>query len=184
MAEEPKRQDEPARVSVENIRWVETKNWWGNIAKHLLNHATLVLTLLYLYAAAIGMIYSGVLYGRFGINIFDYSEIGNFLLTAFKNPIAFLVVVLQVLSIPLIVFAGARVHRRHWRGRFLLRSRRQAYDRDPTNADRLNRSSRLTIIQSTTGYSRRGKPSEEYYGNRVNASPVEEPLVAFFSSLF
>jgi hypothetical protein len=77
MAEEPKRQGEPARVSVENIRWVETRNWWGNIAKHLLKHATLVLTLLYLYAAAIGMIYSGVLYGRFGINIFDYSEISH-----------------------------------------------------------------------------------------------------------
>ena len=61
----------------------------------MLNHATLVLTLLYLYAAAIGMIYSGVLYGRFGINIFDYSEIGDFLLAAFKNPIVFLVVVLQ-----------------------------------------------------------------------------------------
>lgn len=36
------------------------------------------------------MLYSWVLYGRFGINIFDYSEIGDFLLAGFKNHVAFL----------------------------------------------------------------------------------------------
>lgn len=54
------------------------------------SNSTFFLSGLYLFATAVGLIYSWVLYGRFGINIFDYSEVGDFLLAAFKNPLAFL----------------------------------------------------------------------------------------------
>jgi hypothetical protein len=62
----------------------------GYFKEFLLANPTVVLSLLYLYVTGVGMLYSAVLYGRFGINVFDYSEIGDFLLAAFKNPVAFL----------------------------------------------------------------------------------------------
>jgi hypothetical protein len=65
-------------------------NSQGYLKEFFLANPTVVLSLLYLYVTAIGMLYSAVLYGRFGINVFDYSEIGDFLLAAFKNPVAFL----------------------------------------------------------------------------------------------
>jgi hypothetical protein len=55
-----------------------------------LANPTAILSLMYLYVTAIGMLYSFLLYRNFEISIFDYSEIGDFLLAAFKNPIAFL----------------------------------------------------------------------------------------------
>jgi hypothetical protein len=90
VTEEPKRQEKDARESVENNRWDKIKGY-------LLDNPTLALTLLYLYVTAVGMLYSAVLYRSFGINIIDYSEIGDFLLAALKNSIAFLVLALQVL---------------------------------------------------------------------------------------
>lgn len=65
-------------------------NSQGYLKEFFLANPTVVLSLLYLYVTAIGMLYSAVLYGRFGINVFDYSEISDFLLAAFKNPVAFL----------------------------------------------------------------------------------------------
>jgi hypothetical protein len=62
----------------------------GYLKEFFLANPAVVLSLLYVYVTAIGMFYSAVLYGRFGINVFDYSEIGDFLLAAFKNPVAFL----------------------------------------------------------------------------------------------
>jgi hypothetical protein len=55
-----------------------------------LANPTAILSLMYLYVTAIGMLYSFLLYRNFEISIFDYSEIGDFLLAGFKNPIAFL----------------------------------------------------------------------------------------------
>jgi hypothetical protein len=69
---------------------------WDKIKGYLLDNPTLALTLLYLYVTAVGMLYSAVLYGRFGINIFDYSEIADFLLAAFKSPIALVAAGIQV----------------------------------------------------------------------------------------
>jgi hypothetical protein len=45
------------------------------------------------------MLYSALLYRWFSINIFDYSEIPDFLLAAFKNPGAFLLVGIQALGL-------------------------------------------------------------------------------------
>src|SRR5215207_9949106 len=72
----------------------------GKVKEFFLDNPTLVLSLLYLYASAIGMGYSAVLYGRFGINIIDYSEISDFLLAAFKNPTFFLLEAVLVFALP------------------------------------------------------------------------------------
>ena len=62
----------------------------GQVKDFLGKNPTFVLTLLYLYATAIGMYYSAALYSKFGINIFDFAEMADFLLATFKNPIALL----------------------------------------------------------------------------------------------
>jgi hypothetical protein len=81
---------------------------WAKVKKFFGNNPTLVLTLLYLYASASGLRYSAGLYGRFGINIFDYSEVGDFLLIAFKNPL-FIPDLVQVVVLTLGVWATFKI---------------------------------------------------------------------------
>jgi hypothetical protein len=85
----------------------------GYLKVFFLTNPTVVLSLLYLYVTGIGMLYSSVLYGRFGINVFDYSEIGDFLLAAFKNPVAFLSGgLLAAVGAVLLYYRAFRVRRR------------------------------------------------------------------------
>jgi hypothetical protein len=82
MTKEPEQEDRGAQETEEDY------SWWGSKVKDLfLKNPTLVLSLLYLYVTAMGLLYSSFLYARFGINILDYSEISDFLLAALKNPI-------------------------------------------------------------------------------------------------
>jgi hypothetical protein len=88
VTEEPNEQKHThwwSRVKDVSVDWSGVKDFLLN---YILNYATLLSTLLYLYVTALGIIYSAALYGKFAINIFDYSEISDFLLAAFKNPIA------------------------------------------------------------------------------------------------
>jgi hypothetical protein len=101
MSEEPKQEDTVTQGNQEKA------NRGGAVKGFFHDNPTFVLTLLYLYATAIGIIYSSVLYGRFGINIFDYSEIADFLLAAFKNPVALVAAgVLVVMGVALAAFAA------------------------------------------------------------------------------
>jgi hypothetical protein len=34
-----------------------------------------------------GLLYTAARYGRFGVNIFDYSELSDFILAVFKHPL-------------------------------------------------------------------------------------------------
>jgi hypothetical protein len=87
-------------------------NSQGYFKEFFLANPTVVLSLLYLYVTAIGMLYSAVLYGRFGINVFDYSEIADFLLAAFKNPVALLSGgLLAVMGAALLSFRAGLVRR-------------------------------------------------------------------------
>jgi hypothetical protein len=83
VTEEPKQKDENAQGNEEK------GSIWSKVAKVFSDNPTIVVTVLYAYVTGVGMIYSAALYGRFGINVFDYSEIADFLLAAFKNPVAF-----------------------------------------------------------------------------------------------
>jgi hypothetical protein len=53
------------------------------------NHPAILGSLIYVLVTAIGIIYSGILYRRFGINIFDFAEMNDLLLAAFKDAFAF-----------------------------------------------------------------------------------------------
>ena len=55
--------------------------------KVIREHPTLVLTLAYLGLTAVGMIHDLWFYRYFQINILDYSETGDFLLAAMRNPL-------------------------------------------------------------------------------------------------
>jgi hypothetical protein len=90
VAVEPKQEDRDAQGSERKA------TSWSEVKGILLNNPALSLSLLYVYVTVIGMLYSAVLYGGFGINIFDYSEIADFLLSALKNPVALLAVVLLI----------------------------------------------------------------------------------------
>jgi hypothetical protein len=111
MTEKPKQNN---RVAQE----IEKANRWGKVKEFFFENPTLVVTLLYLYATSIGIIYSAALYRRFGINIFDYSEVGDFILAAFKNPVAFVSVgVLAAMGLAIVARTRYAV-RRIWREKF------------------------------------------------------------------
>lgn len=61
----------------------------------LLDNATVILPGMYLLASAIGMLDSWWYYRQFGINIFYYSDLADFLLASFRSPTAWLVVLLS-----------------------------------------------------------------------------------------
>jgi CHASE3 domain sensor protein len=83
---------------------------WDKVKDFFLSNPTLVVTLLYLYVTAFGMFYSALLYGKFGINIFDYSEVADFLLAGFKNWIAFVsAALLAATGVALAVYTTIRV---------------------------------------------------------------------------
>src|SRR5215208_6297022 len=71
---------------------------WAKIIVVLRKNPPLVLTLLYVYATGVGMFYSWSFYRGFGINIFDYAEIGDFLLAALKNPSSLVAVAAGILG--------------------------------------------------------------------------------------
>lgn len=47
-------------------------------------------TVLYLYVSMIGSTYQWMLFGQFGVNVFDFAETNDFLTAAFKQPIVIL----------------------------------------------------------------------------------------------
>jgi cytochrome bd-type quinol oxidase subunit 2 len=83
MTKEPKQEEGGAQGT-------EQKDTSSSKLREFFANPTLVLSLLYIYATALGMLYSRFFYGKFGINVFDYSEISDFLLAALKNPFAIL----------------------------------------------------------------------------------------------
>ena len=68
-------------------------------------HPTLVFTLAYLSLTVVGLIYDLWFYSYFRINILDYSETGDFLLAAIRNP---LVIILSMLPAGMLLI-GIRV---------------------------------------------------------------------------
>jgi hypothetical protein len=92
----------------------------GYVKQLFLASPTVAFTLLYIGVSAIGMFYSWVLYRNFGINIFDHSDVTDFLLAAFKNPVTLLsVVLLAVIGAALAAFI------RYWLDHILQRIRRE-----------------------------------------------------------
>ena len=57
---------------------------------YLRGHWALAASLGYLYLTSLGMIQSGVLFSKYKINIFEFAEINDFLLAAFREPLPLL----------------------------------------------------------------------------------------------
>jgi hypothetical protein len=104
------------------------QNMWMKVGQKVggffVANPTLLLTLLYALITGVGILSSWALYREFGINIFDYAEIGDFLLAAFKSPRALDNLIASLGSLSLIIvflvlFAwGARLGERPWAARF------------------------------------------------------------------
>ncbi|MEE9142825.1 MAG: hypothetical protein V3U59_08935 [Gammaproteobacteria bacterium] len=75
--------------------------WFGE-------NPALLLTALYLLASAIGMLFAWVYFREFGINIFHYTEVGDFLLASFREPITWVTV---IAAVALIAFDNAMSRR-------------------------------------------------------------------------
>lgn len=65
----------------------------------LADHPALLLSALYVAASAIGMLFSWAFLRRFGINVFLYAEIGDFLLASLREPFTWLLVLLAILLV-------------------------------------------------------------------------------------
>jgi hypothetical protein len=126
MTEEPKQEDRDAQgTEQKDLSWGNFKEYLSSFPEYLtqlskayheyltrffrvlVNHATFASSLLYFYVTAMGLLYSAVLYGEFGINIFDYSEIGDFFLAAFKNPALGLVALQVFLGVAIVILVAA-----------------------------------------------------------------------------
>jgi hypothetical protein len=95
LTKESQQKDSSAQGNDENNRWGKVKTFFRE-------NPTLVLTLMYVDLTGIGILYSWLLYRQFGINIFDFAEIGDFLLVAFKAPaVTFSALLAQVLFVAL-----------------------------------------------------------------------------------
>lgn len=57
----------------------------NNIIKSFRNNYQIVFSVSYLFAIATGMLFNAIKYRKFGINIFDYSDILDFLITPFSD---------------------------------------------------------------------------------------------------
>jgi hypothetical protein len=65
----------------------------------LREHPAMLVSMIYVLASAIGMLFSWAYLWHFGINFFDYAQIGDFLLASLKEPYTWVVVILVVVGL-------------------------------------------------------------------------------------
>ncbi len=68
----------------------------SRLAAFLREHPALLVSAFYVAASIIGMFYSWAYLRRFGINVFNYSQISDFLLVSLKEPFTWALVVIAV----------------------------------------------------------------------------------------
>jgi hypothetical protein len=155
----------------------------GYFKEFFLANPTVVLSLLYLYVTAIGMLYSAVLYGRFGINVFDYSEIADFLLAAFKNPVAFLSGgLLAGVGAALLYYRASAVRRRVQVEESIVQARIQA--RDQAVLQDTPESFKEQYRQETEMYLDQQQEARQIYLQRERLRTVIFAIVIALTSVF
>ena len=60
------------------------------ITSFLKEHPAIIGTLIYIQVSTVGIVYIWTLLSSFGVNVFDYAEANDFLLAAFKQPLAYI----------------------------------------------------------------------------------------------
>jgi hypothetical protein len=78
----------------------------------LREHPALLVSSLYVAASAIGMFYSWAFLSRFGINVFNYAQLGDFLLASLKAPATWAIVFLTVALVLLDNASSRRLEKR------------------------------------------------------------------------
>ena len=78
---------------------VETQQRKGWILALLRQHPALLVSAVYVMASIIGMLFSWDYLRLFGINVFNYSQIGDFLLASLKEPFTWIIVIMAVLLV-------------------------------------------------------------------------------------
>lgn len=76
---------ENKQPTVSNATPTPSKDISEKSLEYFANHPAIVVTIFYVLITIIGLIYSWSFYNRFDLNIFDYAELNDFLLAAFKN---------------------------------------------------------------------------------------------------
>lgn len=116
----------PRNISVDRSARKALKILWKSTEVFRANPA-LLFSMLYFYVTGFGILSSSVFYREFGVNIFDYAEIGDFLLAAFRNPsvlyglfttlVTFMVMLMVMLMVmPLFVMVMPLMMRLTFRG--------------------------------------------------------------------
>ena len=70
--------------------------WLRNVLRE---HPALLVSALYIAASVIGMFYAWAYLRRFGINVFNYSQVSDFLLVSLKEPFTWGLVILALLLV-------------------------------------------------------------------------------------
>lgn len=73
------------------------KDLWILVLLH--QHPALLVSAIYIMASTIGMLFSWDYLSLFGINVFNYSQIGDFLLASLKEPFTWAIVIVSVLLV-------------------------------------------------------------------------------------
>ena len=81
-------------------------------------HPALLISSVYLFASLIGLVYSWALLQDFGINVFRYSDVSDFLLASLKEPLTWLLTLIVVASYVMDYFMSLRSERKGAGGRF------------------------------------------------------------------
>jgi hypothetical protein len=87
-------------------------------------HLGMMLTLGYLAVTVVGMVSSWALYARFGVNVFHFAQIGDFLLAATAWPVASLSVVLALVAVAILFRVDRWGDRYRWYRRLYFDSER------------------------------------------------------------
>lgn len=70
------------------------RNWFAELLRA---HPALVVSGFYVFASLIGMLFAWSYLSRFGIDVFDYAQISDFLLASLKEPVTWGIATLSVL---------------------------------------------------------------------------------------
>lgn len=99
-----------------SILFEDRPDWFGaKVRGLLLEHPTIGLTLLYIFASGIGLLFEFLLYLRFGVNILDYSETSDFVWSALKRPQPAVASVLAIVALVCLRLLSKRVVGLGWR---------------------------------------------------------------------
>jgi hypothetical protein len=97
-------------------RWVDVRE---DIKKVLRDHPALVVSGCYVAASIIGMFYSWAFLRQFGINVFNYAQISDFLLASLKEPFTWVLVLIAVVLARLDDRSSLRYSRRENKSKWL-----------------------------------------------------------------